>query len=283
MNKNILNNKVPFIGFFIGILIISCSVQNKTIIKNQKIKKINTKYLLDSVNNNMFSCSWLRLKGNSTIDYNAERNKIKINIRLKNDSALWVNLSKSGVQIITTLLSKDSIKFLKKLGGKEYFLGSFEELDSMLNLDIDYNLIQNFILGNPLILNEKDKYKSSIEDSSYVLSSFRSKKMNRIQTAHRTKKHNFLYKCWINANNFKCQKIEIILLDKDISILSTYNNWIKIDNMLMPLERNIEYISYQDSIKINLTYSSKIKLDERQSMPFKIKDEYTPFRIENNE
>ena len=283
MNRNILNNKVFFTGFFIGILIISCSVQNKTITKKQKIKKINSKHLLDSVNNNMFSCSWLRLKANSTIDYNDERKKIKINIRLKKDSALWVNLSKSGVQIITTLLSKDSIKFLKKLGDKEYFLGSFEELDSMLNLDINYNLIENFVLGNPLILNEKDKYKTSIEDSSYVLSSFRSKKMDRIQYSHRTKKHNFLYKCWINSNNFKCQKIEIILLDKDISILATYNNWINIDNMLIPLERNIEYISYQDSIKINLTYSSKIKVDEKQSMPFKIKDDYTPFTIENNE
>ena len=283
MKRNILNNKRLFSVFFIGILIISCSVKKNTITKNRKPKKINSKYLLDSVNNNIFSCSWLRLKGNSTIDYNDEINKIKINVRLKKDSALWMNLSKSGVQIMTSLLSKDSIKFIKKLGGKEYFLGSFEKLDSMLNFDINYNIVQDFILGNPLVLDRKEKFKTSIEDSSYVLSSFRSKKMDRIQSSNKTKKHDFLYKCWINPNNFKCQKIEIRLLDKNISIQATYNNWKNIDNMLIPLDRTFEYISFYDSIKINLVYSSKIKVDEKQSMPFKIKDDYTPFIIDSNE
>ena len=259
----------------------SCTVQKNT--KAKKIKKINSKHLLDSVKSNMFSCTWLRLKGNSIIDYNGEINKIKFNVRLKQDSALWVNLSKSAVQIMTSLLTKDSIKVLKKIRGKEYFLGSFNELDSVFNIDINYNIIQDFILGNPFLLNEKDKYKTSVEDSSYVISSFRSKKMDRIQFSNRIKKHDFLYKCWINPNNFKCQKIEIIFVDKDVSIMATYKNWINIYNTLLPIERNIEYISYQDSIKMSLIYSHKIKVDEKQRMPFKIKDDYTPFIIESNE
>ena len=122
--------------------------------------------LLDSVLKGNIQYTYLKNKANAELFYQEENKQIKVNIRVKKDSIIWVNLSKSSVQILTCLISKDSVKFLKKIGGKQYFLGSYEDVEKILGIQLNYMLVQDFINGNAIMLDSDEKYVSEINEDT---------------------------------------------------------------------------------------------------------------------
>lgn len=257
----------------------SCSGRKKTA-DGEKIKNHSPKYLIDSLAKTEFDYSWLRTKGNATVNFQGEKNTIKVNFRIRKDSAIWTNMSKSAVPLLTALLSKDSIKFLKKIGGKEYFLGEYKEINDLINLDLNYLLLQDYVAGNPIMFDYDSKYKSKIENGMYLLSSDKSKKIDKLLLKGRgNHKHKLLYRCWINPSNFKCSKIEINFLSDSSRLEVNYSNWIDINGQPFPEQSSIHFTTPYDTLSLEMKYSNKVKVNEPQKMQFKVNDNYTPFKL----
>jgi len=259
-------------------MLTGCSSRRKTA-EGDKIKSMSTDKIVDSLIANSFSVEWLRAKGEAELNFAGEKNKVKINLRVKKDSAIWCNISKAGIQIVTTLFSQDSVKFLKKIGNKEYFVGTWGYLNNLLGLELDYNIIQDFIFGNAIAFDEEEKYKSKIQDQAYLLSSTKSKKIERILEKGKNTKKEMLYRCWVNPVHYKCEKVELDLISDSIHIQTSYSDWKKFDSLSYPMMSLIEVNTPLDTIKIEISYNSKLKINEPQSFPFKITDSYKPFQI----
>ena len=87
----------------------SCSFR-KTTSTGVRLKNFPSDILIDSLSSKNIQYTFLKSKANADLLYEGENKQIKINVRAKNDSVIWVNLSKSSVQILTCLISKDSMK-----------------------------------------------------------------------------------------------------------------------------------------------------------------------------
>ena len=282
MKKNTLNSLL-FACFIIILIVASSCKLRKTTSTGIRLKNYPADVLLDSVLKGNIQYTYLKNKANAELFYQEENKQIKINIRVKKDSIIWVNLSKSSVQILTCLISKDSVKFLKKIGGKQYFLGSYEDVEKILGIQLNYMLVQDFINGNAIMLDSDEKYVSEINEDSYLLSSHKSKKIAKILQSNKTSEDRFLYRCWIDPVNFKCKKIAINLLDIENTIIAEYNDWKKIKDNLIPMNSSITYINKLDTISVKLNYNTNIKLNNKLTFPFKVTNSYTPFNIDLND
>jgi len=282
VEKPTLNN-ILFIAIMIILLITSSCSFRKTSSTGIRLKNFPSDVLIDSLINNSIQYSFLKSKSNADLFFEAEKKQIKVNIRARKDSLIWVNLSKSSVQVLTCLISKDSIKFLKKIGQKEYFLGDYDDVEKIIGFKLNYMLIQNFINGNALMLDTNVNYVSSIDDDSYLLSTYKSKKIDKLLQSNKDTDHQLLYRCWIDPENYKCKKVAINLLDIDNTVIAEYSNWKKIKDNLIPMKSSITYINQIDTISIALQYHTNIKLNNKLTFPFRINNNYSPFNIEFND
>ncbi len=78
--------------------------------------------------------------GNNTDHY-------AVDIRVKKDSIIWVNISQSGLTGATGLFSQDRVQFYQKISG-EYYNLTYDSLSTMMGFRIDYRMLQSLIVGN---------------------------------------------------------------------------------------------------------------------------------------
>lgn len=70
-----------------------------------------------------------------------------VDIRMKRDSIIWVNISQSGFTGATGLFSKDLVQLYQKING-EYYRMSYDSLSVKMGFKVDYGILQSLIVGN---------------------------------------------------------------------------------------------------------------------------------------
>ena len=70
-----------------------------------------------------------------------------VDIRMKKDSLIWVNISQTGITGATGLFSKSKVQFYQKING-EYYRMSYDSLSVKMGFKVDYGILQSLIVGN---------------------------------------------------------------------------------------------------------------------------------------
>jgi len=89
------------------------------------------------------------LKAKSRIVWKTQQNQdtYTVDIRMKKDSLIWVNISQSGFTGATGLFSKSKVQFYQKING-EYFNLTYDSVSVMMGFKVDYYILQSLIVGN---------------------------------------------------------------------------------------------------------------------------------------
>ena len=265
------------------VILMSCSFKRK-VYQQDKLSVKNATTLIDSLLAKKPVYNNLKSKANATILIKQNKeNSAKLNFRITKDSLVWANFSKSGVQLLTTMLSKDSIKFLKKINKKEYFFGNYIELEKIAGMPLNFLMIQNLIDGEPIMFDLETKYYSSIDLNQHLLCSVKPKKLEKILNFNRDIEEEIIYRYWINPENFKCSKIEINDLENKRTLVAKYSNWKSFENGLFPLKAELSFIKELDTIRVKLDFNPNFKFNSKLSYPFKYTSNYTPINLPVNE
>jgi len=70
-----------------------------------------------------------------------------VDIRMKKDSTIWVNISQSGFTGATGLFTKALVQFYQKINS-EYYRFSYDSLSVKMGFKVDYGILQSLIVGN---------------------------------------------------------------------------------------------------------------------------------------
>lgn len=70
-----------------------------------------------------------------------------VDIRMKKDSLIWVNISQSGFTGATGLFSRDLVQLYQKIDN-EYYRLTYDSLSVLMGFKIDYTILQSLIVGN---------------------------------------------------------------------------------------------------------------------------------------
>lgn len=193
-------------------------------------------------------------------DANKER-EVKANIRIRKDSVIWMTFSVIGVQGGKALINKDSITIVSTVD-KEYYVFDYTELSKRFNFDINYNVIQSAMLGNPIIARSEADNVESLT-SMFLLRQHAS----TIDVLN-----------YVNAASMKIEKVELKESNTNNSLVINYSNFQPVGNKIFPYNGTINLFYKTVAGLLNTTiifeYNKAEVGDRELRFPFNIPRKY---------
>jgi len=154
-------------------------------------------------------------------DANKER-EVKANIRIRKDSVIWMTFSVIGVQGGKALINKDSITIVSTVD-KEYFVFPYSELSERFHFDIDYEVVQAAMLGNPII--PRSGGDDVVQESSMYLVKQNQSDVSIVN--------------FVNAASMKIEKVEMKEEGSMNSLIINYSNFQPVGDKIFPYNGTI--------------------------------------------
>ena len=249
----------------------SCSTNKNA----SSIRNLSANHIIREVERNQFEFDNLETKFN--VKVKGDNNiGLKGQMRMQNDSVIWISLSlKLGIEVARVMITDDSVKFMNRTN-KTYFSESVESFRNsgvleFGNLEI-LDFLQDLLVGSNTLINRNEKYKVTIEDDSYKLTS---------------DKNTFL----VTPKTFKVKSYQLSAVvpepvegstrhfDKlsDRTIKIKYDNFQEVNGRLLPTKIILDAGDIFD-INIEIDYS-EIKVGEKLEFPFNISKKYNKIKI----
>ncbi len=269
-----IKNKIPFVlwtGLVVLSLILgSCSSSKKTI--KSPLKEEGNEYLIEQMKKNQNHFETFKAKALTSITSKGKTNDLKINIRIRKDSAIWVSISAGvGLEAARVLLTKDSVMFLNRLE-KTFFAGNYDFINKMINAQVDFDIVQALLTGNDFKWYDYQELKSTIDGQLYQLESAHRRKLKKY--SRQNEEINVIYQSmWLNPTSFKIERIKIKEVKNENKKMDAfYSNFKAVDKQTIPFQYDIT-ISANEDVVIDATLM-KVELDTELSFPFNIPSKY---------
>ncbi len=105
------------------------------------------------------------LTGRIKIDYSDgySTQSMGVSLRMEKDKAIWIS---APLGVVKALITTDRVSFYNKLDN-QYFDGDFRYLSRMLGTDVDFEIVQNLLLGQALLYLREEKYLAEVNGDNY--------------------------------------------------------------------------------------------------------------------
>ncbi|OIQ23550.1 DUF4292 domain-containing protein [Lacinutrix sp. MedPE-SW] len=256
---NIKNNAL-YILILITTLFFSCK-SSKTVTANGELNaNASAKNIIKNIDKNASSFKTLsgRLKIESIQESKSQ--SYTVSLRMEKDKVIW--LSKLG--IVRAIITPNRVAFYNKLDGT-YFDGDFSYLSNLLGTDLDFNKVQNMIIGEPIFKVNTKEYEASVFNKSYLL---------------QPKQQQDLFELFllINPSHFKMDSQQIAQ-PKEARVLEiNYDNYQEVDKEILPENIKIIAVENDEQLLINLELKN-LSLDETLRFPFTIPSGYKAIEL----
>ncbi len=199
----------------------------------------------------------LLIKANA--HYEDERNTQNVNaeIKIKKDEKILISIRVLGITMAKALITPESVKYYEKIGGK-YFEGDYTTLGRWLGTDLDFNKVQNLLLGEAIDDLTKGNYTTTIEDKLYKLESSDAKTQKAF---------------YFESGKFLVKQQQIIQALQNRLLKVTYPNYSEYPQAVLPSGIDIEAKQEKGTTKIGIEYNSAT-FNEELSFPYSVPDGY---------
>jgi hypothetical protein len=193
-------------------------------------------------------------------DANKERD-VKANIRIRKDSVIWMKFNVIGIQGGMAVINRDSITIVSNVD-KEYYVFDYAEMSKRFNVEVNYDIIQSAMLGNPVI-RRSDNDEVVKESSMYLLK----------QNAGPINVVNY-----VNEASQKIEKVEMKEGSSSNSLVINYSNFQPVGDKIFPYNGtiNIFYKTLSGMLNTTIIFEyNKAEVGTRElRFPFNIPKRY---------
>lgn len=282
----------------------SCRPKLDLAANNQRLQVREAKMLFSKLNEKKLDLDWLSGKIDSKSSYRGEEQEFTTNFRMKKDSLLWMSISKLGVEGFRINISQDTVMFMDKIK-KTYFVGDHAYLQQMLKIeDLDLDFVQNILLGEPVLLNDDDRWKGEIDSTFYVLKNVPGKKLRKAlgiekdedfdlpsdslylyysidrklgKVLRKHKENDRWLKRYFLDEQFHLVKMLITDVPNNRLLEISYHDFGVIDSLYLPQRITVDIKDIKETTHLELLYT-KLKTEIPESVPFKIPEKYEPIK-----
>jgi outer membrane biogenesis lipoprotein LolB len=175
-----------------------------------------------------------------------------INLRIEKDKTIWLS---SKLAIVRAKMTPQKVSFYNKLDNT-YFEGDFSLISDLLGTELNFENIQNLLLGEALFDLNKQNYNADIHEGSYELY---------------PKKQDPLYEIFflLNPTHFKMDSQQLAQPLKKRMLEIDYKDYQKIERQVLPLHIKIIALENNDEVIINMEFKS-MSLNNDLRFPFRI-------------
>ena len=255
--------------FLLVILLASCSTK-RNIIK-EPLKEAKAAYLLEKLAESELQFEWFSAKFSIDYIYDKKLTEFKGQIRMRKDSVIWLSFSPAlGIEMARLKITNDSVYFMNRIN-KTYLKGDYQFINDYLQTNIDFDILQSFIIGNDFQFYEKTKFRANIDNQEYRLSTTERHKLKKYVKQDETLKA-FIQNIWLSPETYKITRVNIKEFNNDKKLDARYDNFKDHEGQLFPFDIVFE-ITADEKIIVEVDYS-RIEINEKKSFPFTIPSKY---------
>lgn len=218
---------MKFVKYFAAFVIVFASCKTKknimssgSLAKEMSAKKVARKHTASNFDKNTVNA---RLKAN--FNNGKLKQSISVNLRMKKNEVIWLK----GTKFITVFKAKitpTTVSYYSPYA-KNFFEGDFSMLKKLLGTDINFDQLQNLLLGQSLLNVKEAKQNVTITDNSYVLSPEKQANLFDIFFA-------------VNPSHFKLDKQSIVNSIKNQRLDIIYPSYNVVNDAIFPSEIQIK-------------------------------------------
>jgi hypothetical protein len=178
---------------------------------------------------------------------------VKAAIRIRKDSVIWMKFNVIGIQGGAALINKDSITIVSNID-KEYFVFTYPELSKRFKVEVNYDIIQAAMLGNPII--KRTDLDNVVKESSMYLLKQETGNVDVVN--------------YVNAASMKIEKVELKEDGSSNSLVINYSNFQPVGNKLFPFNGTINLFYQAAAGLLNTTVIfeyNKAEVKDRERFP----------------
>jgi len=270
------NNRLR-IGYLAGLAALfilfslSCSPSRKAI--KAPIKEEGVDFLFKKLREHELKYTWFM--GKFSAEYKNKKKSTSFNgqIRIKKDSVIWLSLTPGlGIEAMRLIITQDSVKMINKINNT-YYKGDYDAVNHFLNTHIDFDILQAYLLGNDLNFYEDGKFRVTIENSNYKLSTAARIKLKKYVRNSEENARAFIQNIWLDSETFKITEADVKEISNEkIKLEANYGDFESIEGQLFPRALDVT-IWADNTIKVKASFS-RISVDVPLQFPFKIPSGY---------
>ncbi len=235
-----------FIGF-------SGCKSTKTLKSGDGNLKLSTKQLLKE--NAKTTATFKTLSSRVKIDiYEGEKTSgYTVNLRMEKDQKIL--LMSTPISVVKALITPEKVSFYNKLDNT-YFEGDFKYLSELLGTELDFQKVQNLLLGEALFSLKENTFNVSVNEKEYVL---------------QPKKQNTLFELFylINPSHFKITSQQISQVKEQRHLQIDYKTYQQVDKQILPERIKVIALEGVEEMIIEMEFKG-VSLNEDLRFPFKI-------------
>jgi len=259
MNKFLTKAVVIFIVSFLSSLtLVSCKSKAAVVDVTKNESRSSANKIIENYYNNKNEFSTLYIKANAQYATEKQTQNVTAEIKIKKDEQILISIRFLGITMAKASITPTSVSYYEKVNGS-YYEGDFSALSQLLGTDLDFNKVQNMLLGRAIDDLKNGNYKESLTDQVYRLDD---------ASDNNTKKS-----FYFDADKFLVNKQEITQTNEGRMIQVAYSNKKEFNEMTLPLAVNIDTYQKKGKAEINLDYNT-VTFNEELSFPYSVPNDY---------
>ncbi|WP_246293624.1 MULTISPECIES: DUF4292 domain-containing protein [Winogradskyella] len=243
--------KVVFSAMLIG-LVMSCSGTKSVIASGVASDKLSAKQVIKQHEKSESDFKTMNAKVAIDLIQGEKNQGYTFSFRMEKDQVIWLS---APFGMARMMITPDKVKFYNKLDG-EYFDGDYKLLSDVVGVDLDFNKVQNILLGQAIYDLQEEAHQVSVNGNSYALS---------------PKDQNVLIELFylINPSHFKMDSLQMYQQSEKRMLQVDYASYQEVDKQIIPENIKIIAVDNDDEVIITMAFKS-VSLNDEVRFPFNI-------------
>ncbi len=209
-----------------------------------------------------------RFSGLATVD-NIEYS-ISGTIRIRKDSAIYLSISPLlGIEMARVLITPDEVQIINRLEGT-YFQGEMGFVNSMLNTNLDFYMMQAMLVGNDFGHFSSDNFKVSADGDRLLLQNPMRHPLDESAAGQ-----SFQQNIWLDRESYRITETLLYEPLSRRSMRARYARFEQVTGQHLPTEISLVFLEPGTRAELNVRYN-RTSINEPQPILFSVPDRYKP-------
>jgi hypothetical protein len=250
--------KFRYLTLLFALVLFSCG-SNKNLKDRANVVEESSRRVLKNHGKSNFDKDFLSADLKIRFEKGKTKQNLTVKMRIQNDSTIWLSGSFFGFPVAKAIITPNRVSYYVKIN-KTYFDGDFSTLSKLLGTELNYDMMQNLLLGDAIFDLKSSNYSSTIDKQAHLLSPKKNLDAAKI-----------LF--WFNPLNYKVERQEIKHFSAKKFLSIEYPNYKKLGDTHIPSNIEILANSNTERAKIDIQYKS-VKLEKSLTFPYSVPKGY---------
>ncbi|MDR2222810.1 MAG: DUF4292 domain-containing protein [Flavobacteriaceae bacterium] len=214
-------------------------------------------YILNEHSKNAQNFSTSQIRSSISFESDTQSNNASADIMIEKDKQIFLNVRVFGISVAKALITPEKVQYYE-IVNKTYFDGDFSILSQYVGTDLDFNNLQNLLLGQVLNSTTDQNLLASIEGGLHKLSP--------------AKEEDLISNYYFEDKGALLKKEEIEQKSTNRKVTISYPAYQQVKDYVVPTEINIKAIQ-EKSINLNLRYD-KVTFGEELRIRYAVPSGY---------